>query len=281
MRRFLDEISSRLAEAGIENPRSEARLLAASVLKTSPGSLLFDNRTLSAGEKEQINAFVAERLHHKPVCKILGQKGFYKFDFKVSEDVLSPRPDTEVLVEAAIEAAAKLKKPKILDLGTGSGCIIISVLADVPQALGTAVDKSGKALAVAEENSRRLNVDSRLNFINASWFDDDFVRRIGTEYDLIVSNPPYIPSGDIDGLEEDVKNYDPLMALDGGADGMEHYRRIAEVSVKILKPGGLIFLEGGINQERQIEEIFVGFGFSALRIIKDLAGINRCIILKK
>lgn len=281
MRHFLEEISRRLAGAGIENPRSEARLLAASVLKTDAGSLLFGDRVLNPDEKEQINTLVNQRLRHKPVCKILGRKGFYKFDFKVSEDVLSPRPDTEVLVEAAIEAAQKLKKPKILDLGTGSGCIIISVLADVPQAEGTAVDKSEKALAVAKENAENLQVDSRLKFINAGWFDDGFAGLVGTGYDIIVSNPPYIPSADIAGLEEEVRNYDPLMALDGGADGMKHYRKIVETAAEILKPEGLIFLEGGINQERQIEEIFVGFGFSVLRIIKDLSGINRCIILKK
>lgn len=277
---FFHDLISSLKEAGADSPRLEAGMILSHVMKTDQ---VFLSKTDEPDEAQraEIAQIVAKRKAHFPLCKILGEKGFYKYDFLVTEDVLSPRPDTEVLVEAAISEAKNLGARKILDLGTGSGCIILSILGDVDSLSGWAVDISEKALEVASANAEKLKLDSRIKFLRASWFDDDLSERLGVKFDLIVSNPPYIATSEIAELEPEVSEHDPLSALDGGNDGLVHYRKIAELSAKIISPGGLIFLEGGLNQEQEIAEIFVNQGFSLERIIADYAGINRCIILKK
>ena len=137
------------------------------------------------------------------------------------------------------------------------------------------------ALEIAKKNALKLNIDSQIKFINASWFDDDFFAHFDSKFDVIVSNPPYIPSKDISNLDEEVKCFDPMLALDGGIDGMDSYKKIAEVSYKLLNDEGLIFLEGGINQAQEIANIFINSGFKLQDIIKDYAGVDRCIFLKK
>lgn len=281
MTTFLDEIIDILQNGEIDSPRFEARLIAAKVLELDSNELNPNEVVFSEGQKSQIRNMAKERLKHRPLCKILGEKGFYKYDFLVNEKVLSPRQDTEVLVEAAIAEAKKGKARKILDLGTGSGCIVLSILGDVDPLEAWAVDASAEALQVAKANAQKLELDSRVHFINASWFDEDLEKKLGTQFDIIVSNPPYIPRAEIATLDDDVKNYDPLSALDGGIDGLDHYRQIAKVCVKLLRTGGGIFLEGGIHQENDIAKIFMNEGFSLQNIIKDLSGINRCIFLKK
>lgn len=280
MEDFFEEIIKRLSVGGIPSPRLEARFIASAVQNKDLNELPANPR-FNETQKQKVTELVSLRLQHWPLDKLLGEKGFYKYDFIVNENVLSPRPDTEVLVEAAISYAQRMNAPKILDLGTGSGCIILSILGDIPSATGVAVDISAKALDVAMQNARRLHLDSRLKFVHGSWFDNDLVEKIIPPFDMIVSNPPYIPHDDIAGLDEEVREHDPLSALDGGADGMLHYRQIAAVGYNFLRPGGLILLEGGLNQEREIADIFVSVGFSLQNILADLAGINRCVILKK
>ena len=265
----------------IEEPKLEARMMVASVLNLEENDLFFDCPELNAQQEKQLAELVQKRLKHYPLCKLLGKKGFYKYDFVVSEDVLSPRPDTEILVEAAIKYAKENQAQKILDLGTGSGCIILSVLGDIEDLSGVALDSSEKAIKIAEQNAKKLGLENRVKFVNGSWFDVNITEKLGTDFDLIVTNPPYIPTRDIQNLEEEVKAHDPMQALDGGEDGMEHYKQIAQVSKTMLKKGGQIFIEGGIGQEKQISEIFEKTGFSLVNILKDYGGINRCIILKK
>ncbi len=277
---FFHNLISSLKEAGADSPRLEAGMILSHVMKTGQ-NLLSKTDEPDEAQRAEIAQIVAKRKAHFPLCKILGEKGFYKYDFLVTEDVLSPRPDTEILVEAAIADAKKLGARKILDLGTGSGCIILSILGDVDSLCGWAVDVSEKALKVASANAEKLKLDSRVKFLHASWFDEDLPDRLGTKFDLIVSNPPYIATSEIAELEPEVREHDPLGALDGGRDGLVHYRKIAELAAKIINPGGLIFLEGGLNQEQEIAEVFIKQGFSLERIVADYAGINRCIILKK
>lgn len=280
MKDYFHNLVSALQEAGSDCPRLEAGMILKHVQKSDINPLL-ETKEPGANQKAEIDKIVAKRKMHFPLCKILGEKGFYKYDFFVTEDVLSPRPDTEILVEAAIAEARKKNVRTILDLGTGSGCIILSILGDVQTLEGWAVDVSEKALEVASANAKRLEMDSRVNFIHASWFDEDLPERLEVKFDLIVSNPPYIATSEIAGLEEEVREHDPLSALDGGADGLVHYRQIAKLSAKIINPGGVIFLEGGVNQENGIAEAFAEYGFALERIVADYAGINRCIILKK
>ena len=166
-------------------------------------------------------------------------------------------------------------------MGTGSGCIIESILAERPQALGVAVDVSEKSLQVAQKNAENLGLSERLQFIQADWFAADFCERIGKKFAMIVSNPPYIPTADIATLEPEVKNYDPLPALDGGTDGFSCYRRIAEIAPKLLRDNGYILLEAGIGQADEIAVIFTRQGLKHIRTVADLGGINRCVVLQK
>lgn len=281
MKISIDNILPHLAAAGIPSPRLEARMILAFVLGREADEIHGGEYELVPEQEEKLRCLVARRVSHTPLDKLLGIKDFYKYRFRVNEDVLSPRPDTEILVEAALELAWRHKLSTVLDLGSGSGCIILSVLADCPTLTGTAIDKSAPALAVARENASLLGVFSRVDFQNMSWFDTDFTAKLARRYDLIVSNPPYIPAADIPTLEEEVKAHDPLSALDGGKDGLDHYRRQAEIVPDLLSEKGFVLLEGGIGQAKDIAALFIAAGLTLVEIKKDLSGIERCIILKK
>ena len=277
---YFSQIVQKLAQAKIANPRLEARLLLAEVLRCSPAEIYAGIEVL-AEDIKKTEVLLEQRLKHKPLDKILGHREFYKYNFAVNEDVLSPRPDTEILIESALEILPKMPAAKILDLGCGSGCIIETLLKEIPPAIGCAVDISEKALAVARQNADNLAVSERLRFVNASWFAPDFTDIIGEKFDMIVSNPPYIPTAEIKGLEVEVKDYDPFGALDGGISGYDSYERIAQVAPKLLKNGGYILLEAGQGQAQKITDIFTAQGLKLLKIVNDLAGIERCVILQK
>lgn len=224
--------------------------------------------------QKDLDDLISQRLIGKPICKIIGSKGFYKYDFLVNEDVLSPRPDTECLVEAAIEFAQKSNAQNILDLGLGSGCILLSILKDIEQLQGTGVDISTKALSIAKQNAHNLEVANRTTFINASWFDLPTLPR----FDIITANPPYINSETIPSLDKEVKDFDPLLALDGGVDGLRDYRQIAQVAQNLLQQDGKIFLEVGYNQAADVIDIFRQNCYKHCATIKDLSHINRCVV---
>ena len=279
MSETFDSVLSRLIAARIPSPRLEARLLLAEALQLAEDQPLPSAADISSEQHRRLEDMLARRLRHCPLCKILGRKGFYKYDFVVNENVLSPRPDTEILVEAAVSLAKQKNLRTMVDFGTGSGCILLSVLGDVPEMAGTGVDISAAALEVAACNAQNLGLSERAAFINAGWFDEDIARRLGQKFDLMVSNPPYIPSADIAGLDEEVRVYDPLLALDGGKDGLRDYRRLAEIAPLILKPGAYILLEAGIGQARDIASVFEDKGFVLEHIRNDLNSIPRCVIL--
>ena len=222
-----------------------------------------------------------ERLNHKPIDKILGHREFYKYDFAVNEDVLSPRPDTEILVEEALKILQNKPDADILDLGCGSGCIIETLLKELPESKGCAADISAKALAVAKDNAINLKIGLRLQFIQADWFADNFTDFFDRKFDMIVSNPPYIQSDDIKELQPEVKDYDPLSALDGGKSGFDSYERIAQTASRLLRQDGYILLEAGFGQARRIANIYMTHGFKLIKVVNDLAGIARCVILQK
>lgn len=276
---FFSEIVQRLAAEKISSPRLEARALCAAVLQKNPDEISVYS-DFTAKEKQEINRLLQKRREHVPLDKILKHRGFYKAEFITSEEVLSPRPDTEILVEEAAKILHNFKNGRILDLGTGSGCIIISLLCDFPYLSGTAADISAEALAVAEQNAVRLNVAERLEFMQKDWKDADFCEVIKKKFSLIVSNPPYIPSADIAFLEPEVKNHDPLIALDGGADGLDCYRQIALIAPRLLEKDGYIILEAGAGQAGSVRDIFVAAGLTAVRTVPDLAGVDRCVIMQ-
>lgn len=276
---LFEDITHRLAEGKIPSPRLEARLLLAYALGVDADTLNLFALELDDAQLHKLDQALKARLAHKPICKIVGTKAFYKHDFKVDCNVLSPRPDTEILVENAIRLGQQHNLKRVLDLGTGSGCILLSVLEDLSNAKGLGVDISDKALEIAQTNAAMLGLLPRVEFARGSWFDDTL--NWGYKFDLIVSNPPYIKSGDIANLAPEVKDYDPRLALDGGADGYRDYKKLAERIPDWLEDNGYVLLEVGIGQAEQVAQIFAASGLHLCEIAKDLAGINRCVILKK
>lgn len=273
------EIVQKLVANGIESPRLEARLLIAAA-KQIKAEQVFSDIALSALQAAKLEEMLQQRINHKPLDKILGHREFYKTDFKVNEDVLSPRSDTEILVEKALQYLPK-NAGNILDLGAGSGCIIESILLECNNLHGTAVDISEKSLALARQNAIDCGVAEHMDFICADWFRSDFLQNFYNKFEMIVTNPPYIPSGEIALLAPEVKNYDPLIALDGGDDGFASYRRIAELAPDLLQDGGYILLEAGYDQAEQIAEIFQLQKLTHIETAADLNGIARCVILQK
>ena len=281
LNRLLEDARRRLAAAGVETSAYELRLLLAAAVGAEPGRLLFEQLALTPGQQETFAAMLQKRAQHMPVDKILGSRGFYKYDFQVTTEVLSPRPDTEILLEAALDSIRQSGAETVLELGVGSGCIISTLLAEVPHLTGIGIDISASALRVAAANAAALGVDDRLQLRQGSWFAPDFLSLIGTAVDVVVSNPPYIPTDEIAGLAAEVRDYDPRLALDGGSDGLDSYRRIAGLSMSLLKPGGLIFLEVGEGQAQPVMQIFSAQGLVPQKIFSDLSAIQRCVSLKK
>lgn len=278
---LLNDMTSRLAAAGIESPRLEARLLLGAACGISADEAVLLRRELTAGERERLDSMLRERLAHKPMDKILGRRGFYKYEFNVSEKVLLPRPDTEIIVEQALKLLDGAITQNIADFGTGSGCILLSLLAENKLWHGQGIDRSAEALQIAAQNARELGLEAQVSWLNASWFDDNLASALRLPLDMLVSNPPYIPVADIPALAPEVKDYDPLSALDGGADGLDHYRQIASLAPALLKTGGWVVLEVGVGQAEDVSRIFAGSGLQPFKIVPDLAGIDRCVILKK
>ena len=266
---FFNRTVAALAAAGIDSPRLEARILLAHV--TGMESNVYDpGRKLSPRQMSEAGWLLERRLAHEPLDKVIGRRDFYKYRFVVNREVLSPRPDSETLVEAAAELIAEHRLSSLLELGVGSGCLLLSLLADCPGTRGVGADISPAALAVAAENARRLKVEDRLRLVEFDYFKDVFSER----FDLIVSNPPYIPSADVAFLAPEVKDYDPLSALDGGADGLDHYRQIASVAGGWLNDGGYLVLEAGAGQAGDIASVFAGSGWQTVGMREDLNGIN-------
>ena len=281
---FINDRLKMLLESGIDSSVFEIKLLLAHILGIEPKNIS-PNMEITEHQAALLDDMLKERCNHRPIDKIIGKKGFYKYDFAVSDDVLSPRYDTEILVEKAIELLAPSQNANILELGVGSGCIILSVLADLPFVSGVGIDVSDAALAITDLNAENLKIEpERLNLLKASWFYEDIIEKLSdyAPFDMVVSNPPYIATSEIDKLDIEVKDFDPLIALDGGADGLKDYNRILQVSEKLLKPNGIIILEAGDGQQlRQIKQMAEGFKMQCLKILKDLNNIDRCIILKK
>lgn len=276
--KVLDWTKQYFAEKGLENPRLDAEILLCSVLQCQRITLYvhFD-QPLEEHELAQYRGYVARRAAAEPLAYILGSRAFMKYDFKVTPDVLVPRPETELLVECAAKLASFIDKPEVLDIGTGSGAIIVSLLDMLTEAHGVAVDISPGALAVAKENAQKMGVDGRLKLVRS-----DLYAALPREakFDIIISNPPYIPSGDIAGLAADVKR-EPRLALDGGADGLNFYRRIIAGSTARLKENGFLAFEIGINQGGAVADLCRSHGYGVVAVRRDYASIERMVFAAK
>ena len=240
---------------------------------------------LDAKTEERYRTLCTKRAQHIPLQHITGRAYFMGYEFCVDERVLVPRQDTEVLVEEAISRMRNLEKPQILDMCTGSGCILLSLLLELPQALGTGVDVSEGALCVAKENRKRLGLEQRAELIQSDLFSADYFRKNSgndhMEYDMLISNPPYIRTEDIEGLMEEVRFHDPVLALDGKENGLYFYEKITEQAGTYLKPGGWLMYEIGCDQGMDVSEIMKKNGFEQIEIKKDLAGLDRVVTGRK
>ena len=264
---LLSQASARLK--GSDTPTLDARLLLQAAAGLSREDLILGpDRPLTPEQLARFESFIARRERHEPVSRILGEREFYGRAFRVTPDTLDPRPDTETIIEAALPLIPR--GGRLLDLGTGTGAIAVTLLAERPDARGVATDLSPAALAVAGENARSLGVADRLELREGSWFAP-----VDGRFDIILSNPPYIPEGDISDLSPDVRNFDPSLALSGGTDGLDPYRIIATGAATHLAEGGHVLVEIGAGQADDIEAIFAGAGFRPAGRYRDLGGHDR------
>ncbi len=274
----LERLRAALRQGGIESHDIDARLLLQAAAGLSPEDLILKaSNDLNDNIRPKLEEMTARRLNHEPVSRILGQREFWGLPFKVTKDTLDPRPDTETLVEQSLKALEphKNRSLKIADLGTGTGCLLLSLLSELPDATGVGIDVSLSAIKVAEENARNLGLADRVVFKAQDWN-----RVTETEFDWIVSNPPYISQAEMATLDKEVAGFDPHVALYGGRDGLGCYRELAGLLPKVLKPGGGAALEIGFLQAKAVCGIFDAVSLTIINVIKDLQGNDRCIIVK-
>ncbi|KQV58851.1 MULTISPECIES: peptide chain release factor N(5)-glutamine methyltransferase [unclassified Caulobacter] len=264
----------RLKAAGIDQPSIDARLMLEVAADVSRTEIVTDPyRELSAEQEATLEDYLSRRARREPVSHIIGRKGFWKILLQVNKNVLTPRPETEVIVDEVLKAFPEAMHFNMLDLGVGSGTILLAVLAERPAAKGLGVDASAEALAVARDNAASLDLNTR-----AAFLDGDWTAGLGdATFDLVVSNPPYIPTADIDTLEPEVRDHEPRLALDGGADGLDAYRLLAPEILRVLKPGGMFAVEIGFDQSKAVEALFRQAGGQEVRTVKDLSTHDRVV----
>ncbi|MDQ2105024.1 peptide chain release factor N(5)-glutamine methyltransferase [Azospirillum isscasi] len=266
---------ARLREAGVDTPDLDARLLVEHALGlTRPDLFTRAGDPIPAPDAARLLALVERRAAREPVGRILGHREFWTIDLALNPDTLEPRPDTETLVEAVLTSLPDRAAPlRLLDLGTGTGCILLALLAELPAATGTGVDLSPGAVAAATENAARNGLAGRARFRTGNWGAG-----LDERFDVVVSNPPYIPSADIAALDPEVREHDPLRALDGGADGLDAYRIIAGQLPDLLQPGGLAGLEVGQGQAADVAGLLAAAGLAPGGVFRDLGGVERCVL---
>lgn len=269
------DVRKRLEAAGVDSPVLDARLLLEAGAGVSRLEIVTDpRRELSDAQVDAVNALTKRREAREPVSHIIGRKHFWTLDLAVNADVLTPRPETEFVVEAGLQATLPADAPhRILDLGAGSGAIILALLRERSSATGVAIDVSERALAMVHANANELGVANRLEIRQNDW-----ARDLDERFDLVVSNPPYIRSGDIDELAPEVSRYEPRVALDGGEDGLVAYRIIAAALPRLLKPGAAFALEVGLGQAESVKALVEASGLSAGEPVRDLSGIPRVVV---
>lgn len=266
----------KLRDAGVATPDLDARLLLSHALGCAPEDVLLKPDTPVSDRHTGVNDALMRRLKAEPVAKIIGRRAFYGLDFEVNKDVLDPRADTETLVDAARSHIEKTGKAggRILDLCTGSGCILITLLSMFSDATGVGSDVSGAALTVADRNLRRHGIENRAQLLQSHWLEN-----VSGRYDVVVCNPPYIASRDIENLDADVRLHDPRLALDGGEDGLVAYKIIFPQIRKFLFEDGIAVFEIGFNQADDVTRLAVDCGLRVINVYDDLNGQKRVVAL--
>ncbi len=273
----LDAATRRLRDAGVASPRLDAGLLLGHVLGADRAALFGDpDRRLDRDEDRRFAALVARRAAREPIAQLTGEREFWSLPIGVGPAVLTPRPDSEILIEAALEVLADRGRAwRVLDLGTGSGCLLIAVLYELQNAIGVGVDISWKALGVARRNAARLGLADRARFVRGSWG-----RALVGAFDLILANPPYIADDGFADLEPEINRHEPRLALAGGADGLDSYRGLAADLGRLLAPTGRATIEIGAGQAAAVSAILAAAGVAAIGVKCDLAGIERCLVVR-
>ncbi len=267
-----------LEAAGIDSPAIDARLLLEVAAGVSRIDIVTDPyRELSAQQQASFDDYVARRTRREPVSHIIGRKGFWKIMLGVNTQVLTPRPDTEVIVDLVLAAYPQDRHFSLLDLGVGSGAVALAILSERPHAKALGVDLSEEALAVARDNAANLGLGNRLALLRGDWTEG----LADTSFDLVVSNPPYIPTAEIDTLDPEVKDHEPRLALDGGEDGLDAYRLLAPEALRVLRPDGLVAFEIGHTQADDVTAIFRDAGALDIRVHRDLAQRDRVVTAAK
>jgi len=270
----IDQANKLLITKGIISSRLDCEILMSKVTQTSRGDVLLNlNKELTIKELEQYKNLIEQRSKKKPIAYIIEKKEFWKDDFYVTKDVLIPRPDTELIVQNVLEITKKRSSLNILDIGVGSGCIILSILKERTTFKGTGIDISKKSLNICRINSDNLRIFNRLKL-----FKSDIDNFNYGKYDLIISNPPYIKKFDLKYLDKDVVGFEPKLALDGGLDGLSGIRKVINNSTRLIKRKGILVLEIGFDQANKVKEILKKNGFYLKNVLKDLANKNRCMI---
>jgi release factor glutamine methyltransferase len=275
-------LAARFKSSGIDSGELDARMLVGGALGIDlTGMITAANRRLTTDESSRLEKFAGRRLAGEPVARILGHEEFWGLSLNLSPATLVPRPDTETVVEMALEmlrAEARANQPlRIADLGTGSGAILLALLSELPRANGVGTDISAEALQIASGNAARLKLSDRATFVAC-----DFAGGLSGVFDLIVSNPPYIRSADINALAVEVRDHDPRAALDGGADGLDAYRALIPQAARCLAPGAALVVEAGEGQSSDIEALMTAAGLTTAGPPKaDLAGIRRAVAGRK
>jgi release factor glutamine methyltransferase len=275
--RALQLVAHAFRAAGIEDADVDARVLAGHALHLDRARLISQtDRVLEAREVNAISGLAARRLKREPVSRILGRKEFWSFALAVTPDVLVPRPETETVVEGALDfvvrGGLRMEKLRILDIGTGSGALLVALLNELPNATGIGTDISRAALEAAQINVTQFGFEGRCSLISC-----DMAAGVEGQFDLVVSNPPYVARGDIASLAPEVRDYDPMTALDGGDDGLAAYRSISADAKRLLAQGGRLFVELGAGQEPNVRKIFTNAGLAVGVARSDLTGTPRVL----
>ena len=266
-----------LKKNNIKFPQLDSEILMASVLKKDRSFIITNlNTKIINTNIQRFKELIAQRSSGKPVAYLTGKKSFWNFDFEIKEDVLIPRPDTEILIQEILNFYKHKNKINLLDIGTGSGCILLSILKEKPNFYGVGIDISSKCINLSRRNAKNLGLKNKVKFIKSNV--DNFC--LG-KYDLIVSNPPYINKNKLKYLEKDIYRFEPKLALDGGLDGTSKIRKVIYKSSKLLKKNGKLVLEISYNQKNKVTEILKQKGYYINKIVKDYALNDRCIISTK
>ena len=266
-------ITKKLFDSGIETSSLDSRIILREVFCFDEKELILNSQLIVPDNKiNEVDKILSRRVSGEPVSKIFGKRDFYKSTFLISKDVLDPRPETELIIEIANNFILDKGYKNFIDLGTGSGCIILSILKDNKNLSALGIDISNKAINIAQKNCSNLSLEKQATFLVSNWLS-----KVSGSYDLIISNPPYIPSKDIDTLLDNVKNYDPLISLDGGDDGLKCYREIAEDINRIISKKGRVILEIGFNQAIDVIKIFESKEFMFLNKYTDINGLDRIL----